>query len=177
MVVLFMCVGVVWSQQDCTLRTDDICSNYTDVGACDQTSGLCECNDTLPCFSYDNLTNFCRLGSTCYSYDSQCRFGRRSRLTALLLSIFLINFGAANFYIEQYQFAVPQIVLGLLLCVFQFGSCAVAGTRDKETSYPCIICCGINSVLSLLFLAWWIADLVIFAMNSRLDGVGCPLET
>lgn len=180
LVVVFICVGVAWSQEDCTLRTEDICSNYTDVGACNQTSGLCECNETLSCFRYDNSTNFCRLGSVCYSYDStteQCRFGRRSRLTALLLSIFLINFGAANFYIEQYQYAVPQIVLGLLLCVFQFGSCAVAGTRDNETSYPCIICCSINSVLSLLFLAWWIADLVIFALNSRLDGLGCPLET
>lgn len=27
----------------------------------------------------------------------------------------------------------------------------------------------------LIILAWWIADVVIFAQNSRLDEDGCPL--
>jgi len=176
---VFLCVGVVWSQPSCATRAGNQCSNFTNVGECNATSGMCDCNQTLTCFVYDNVSNFCQLGSRCYSYNEEmeeCRLGRKSRTTALLLSIFLINFGAANFYIEQYQYAVPQIVLGLLLCFFQVASCGVAKTRDEETSYACIICCSINSVFSLLFLAWWIADLVIFATNTRPDGEGCALE-
>lgn len=152
------------------------------VGECNTTTGNCSCQITSntslslnDCFFQNYTANICQVRK-CYFYqpDGTCTQGNR-RIVALLLSIFLINFGAANFYIERYDLAIVQIILGLALCVFQFGSCAVAGTRDGETTPPCIICCSINSVLSLLFLAWWLADLVIFATNSRLDGNKCPL--
>ena len=107
--------------------------------------------------------------------EERCRKGTKSRTVAILLSVFLINFGAANFYIERYELAIPQIILGLFLCFFQFGSCAIAASRDDDTSKPCIICCSINSLISLLFLAWWIADLVIFVTNDRTSRDGCPL--
>lgn len=165
---------------NCTSRPGQSCSpmNWT-IGECDVTTGLCSCNDSVVgnCFMLSDSTNYC-LELRCYSYQEQdgtCRKGRQSRTVAVLLSVFLINFGAANFYIERYEFAIPQIILGLALCLFQFGSCAAAGTRDGDTSVPCIICCSINSVVSLLFLSWWIADLIIFATNKRLDGQSCPL--
>ena len=174
--------GCVAQNIDCTLR-NNTCST-TNVGTCDELTGVCSCNTTslnttIDCFVLNNETNFCdRL--RCFEYfgsDGECREGSKNRLTALLLSIFLINFGAANFYIERYELAVPQIILGLFLCVFQVGSCAAAGKRDGDTSIPCIICCSINSFLSLLFLAWWLADLIIFATNTRNDGDDCPLYT
>lgn len=164
---------------NCTTRPDLSCSNFNlTVGDCNLTTGICYCNQSTlgDCFTL-NDDNYC-VEAECYTYQEEkgtCRFGRRRKLVALLLSIFLINFGAANFYVERYEFAIPQIILGLALCLFQFGSCAVAGTRDGETSPPCIICCSINTVLSLLFLAWWVADLVIFATNQRVDGTSCPL--
>lgn len=168
------------SSTDCTTRPDLSCNglNYTTVGECNLTTGICYCNQSTlgDCFTL-NETNYC-VETRCYSYQQKegtCRFGRRRRLVALLLSIFLINFGAANFYVERYEFAIPQIILGLALCLFQFGSCAVAGTRDGETTPPCIICCSINTFLSLLFVAWWVADLIIFATNKRTDGSSCPL--
>ena len=153
-------------------------SNYPGVGVCED--GQCYCNQTTlgDCFVLKN--NSCQLNK-CYEYmpeEGTCRKGTKSRTVAILLSFFLINFGAANFYIERFELAIPQIVLGLLLCFFQFGSCAVAATRDNSTSVACIVCCSINSLLSLLFVSWWIADLVIFLTNGRRSGGNnCPLFT
>ena len=155
------------------------CSNYNypSVGVC--VNGSCYCNGTSlgECFSFSSENKSCVL-NTCYEYlpeQTMCRKGTKSRTAAILLSVFLINFGAANFYIERFELAIPQIILGLFLCFFQFGSCAVAAARDDETSLPCIICCSLNSLVSLLFLAWWIADLVIFVTNTRTSGDGCLL--
>lgn len=151
------------------------------LGECNMTTGNCSCDTPLslaPCIFLNETGNLCEIRK-CFNLlqDGTCREGNRSRVVALLLSIFLINFGAANFYIERYDLAIVQIILGLALCVFQFGSCAVAGTRDGDITPPCIICCSINSVLSLLFLSWWIADIIIFATNRRNDGTraSCPL--
>lgn len=167
-------------EPDCTAREFPCTLFNSTVGECNTTTGNCSCNSPPAlgdCFVWNETVNLCQ-EQKCYFYlpqDGTCRKGSKSRVIALLLSIFLINFGAANFYIEIYSLAIAQIILGLSLCVFQFGSCAVAGTRDGETTPPCIICCSINSFLSLLFLAWWIADLVIFATNQRLDRTSCPL--
>lgn len=154
---------------------DCSCQNITGIGLCNSTTDVCNCNST--CFTLDTSLNCCQLDS-CYRYlldTGECEPLSKNRITAILLSVFLINFGAANFYIERYELAIPQIILGLFFCFFQVGSCAVAKTRDDDTSIPCIICCSINSLLSLLFFAWWIADLVIFISNTRLDGRMCPL--
>jgi hypothetical protein len=162
---------------DCSLRPGLSCHmSDTSVGECNITTGICSCNQSN-CFVLNSSSNYCVDNpSPCYSYENgTCYVGRRRRTVAIVLSIFLLNFGAANFYIERYALAIPQIILGLALCLFQFGSCAVAGSRDEDTSVPCIVCCSINSVISLTFLAWWIADLIIFATNSRPDGLNCPL--
>jgi hypothetical protein len=129
----------------------------------------------------DNSTGLCVKGQNiCYTFlkdKDMCVNGRFQRLTALLLSIFLINFGAANFYIEQYALAIPQLIIGLIACVFQFGSCAerCISDEDSKATKMCVFCCGFNTLFSCLLFAWWLADLVIFALNWRLDGRGCPL--
>ena len=168
------------TMQECTCNSTNFsCSDYRypDIGVCGD-DGVCYCNQTTLGDCFILLTNnSCQLNK-CYQYMSEegtCRRGTKSRTVAIVLSVFLINFGAANFYIERFELAIPQILLGLLLCFFQFGSCAVAATRDDSTSVPCIICCSINSLLSLLFVSWWIADLIIFATNMRSSGDGCPL--
>ena len=162
------------------------CSGYTEVGKCDIPSGLCRCNlnvanstSPLPCFSYNETENYCLL-LKCTSFDAgslQCRNGTKSRLTALLLGIFLVNIGAANFYVARYEFAIPQLVLGLALCTLQIGTCVTECERGSDPTVKCACCCFFNSMVSLLFLAWWIADIVQFATNARLDGSGCPLIT
>ncbi len=182
-VLLFLFVAVYGQtiDPDCNTREFPCTATNTSVpvGECNVTTGNCSCDTPLSvarCFLLNETANLCE-PRKCFTLlsDGTCREGRRRRVVALLLSIFLINFGAANFYIERYDLAIVQIILGLALCVFQFGSCAVAGTRDGDVTPPCIICCSINSLLSLLFLAWWIADIVIFATNTREDGDSCPL--
>lgn len=165
------CTSPDYNYVDCS------CNNVTGIGQCNTTTEMCECGDVgnATCFRLSETSNCCEIES-CYRYDldtGDCEPTARSRTTAILLSIFFTNFGGANFYIERYDLAIPQIVLGLFLLFFQFGSCAVASTRDDDTSVPCIVCCSLNSVLSLLFLAWWIADIVILASNQRVDGNGC----
>ena len=103
-----------------------ICMNDTDcsregVARCNQTTRMCEC--PLTCFSLTQEVNGTCVMDMCASLDDDgnCRNGRNSRTTALLLSIFLINFGAANFYIERYELAAIQLFLGLFLCCIQVG--------------------------------------------------------
>ena len=163
---------------------DGRCSDYALVGQCNQSNGSCSCDtynatQEIDCFYLNASENVCLLRD-CWHFSNssgECREGSYERITALLLSIFLINFGAANFYIERYDLAVPQIILGLLLCFFQCGSCAVASKRDDDTSKLCVFCCSVNSFLSVFFFVWWLADLIIFATNTREDGDGCPLRT
>lgn len=181
--IAFLCLfGGSWAaNSNFTVCANDVeCSDY-DVGIC--TNGTCSCNDSLPegCFEYSNSSNTCVLTECAVFLNGTevCRIGRKSRTTALLLSIFLINFGAANFYVERYDFAVAQIVLGLLVCVLQFGACGATCARSDsdETSKPCIVLCSLNAVFSIAVFCWWIADLVIFSLNDRNDGDGCPLYT
>ena len=180
-----LCAGT-YAQLNCTdpdySFVDCSCRNITGIGVCDEDNGMCNCsmgtgNSSTSCFSLSDTSNCCEV-EPCYKYNlvnEECVPQFKSRTTAILLSVFLINFGAANFYIERYDLAIPQIVLGFFLLFLQVGSCAVACMRDDETSIPCIVCCSLNSFISLLFLAWWIADLVILATNTRLDGNDCPL--
>ena len=176
-----LCAGT-YAQRNCTDPGYSCsCRNITGIGVCDEDSGVCDCDmgfgNSSSCFILSSTSNCCEL-DPCYKYHldtEECLPQFKSRTTAILLSVFLINFGAANFYIERYDLAIPQIVLGFFLLFLQVGSCAVACTRDDETSIPCIVCCSLNSFISLLFLAWWIADLVILATNTRPDGNGCAL--
>ena len=102
------------------------CMNDTD---CNSREGVARCNETrmcdclLTCFRLTPGVNGTCVMNNCTSLDDdgRCRNGRNSRTTALLLSIFLINFGAANFYIERYELAAIQLFLGLLLCCIQVG--------------------------------------------------------
>ena len=95
------------------------CVNDTDcmgVARCNVTNGECDC--LLGCMS--EVNGECMLNE-CASLDddNNCRDGKYSRTTALLLSIFVISFGAANFYIERYELAAIQLFLGLFLCCVQ----------------------------------------------------------
>ena len=103
-----------------------ICYNDTDCGSpegvvkCNTTSRTCECLVTCYHLMPIGINGTCVLNDcTSLDDDDRCRDGIKSRLTALLLSIFLINFGAANFYIERYELAAVQLFLGLLLCCVQ----------------------------------------------------------
>lgn len=185
--LILLCLLGVCHGLNCTM--DEDCSDYEDnranvtVGVCNETTGMCSCSSALPsgCFDVNEATNMCTItdcGRFLNETDQICRVGEFSKVTALLLSIFLINFGAANFYIQQYALAIPQIILGLMVCVFQFGGCATSAARDEKEKVTrlCTVCCGFNLFFSVAIFVWWLVDLIIFALNARNDGKdGCPL--
>ena len=170
----------------CSNNTMCASVNYPDVGICTE-NGTCDCIlETDPnlvlsqCFTTNNETSPCsKVAGYCYVKEGSERGCVKSleRLTALLLSIFLINFGAANFYIMRYDLAIAQLIIGLIACVFQVGSCAerCVSDEDSKATKMCVFCCGFNTLFSCLLFIWWLADLIMFATNMRLDGRGCPL--
>ena len=85
-------------------------------------TGVCSCQE---CFSLNTTTNRCYTEyPDCYFYNStigQCQDNRLSQLTAFLLSLFLSEVGAANFYIRRYDLAGAQ--LALLVSVFAIVYC------------------------------------------------------
>lgn len=188
--------------QGCTNET--ACSTVPGVGVCE--NGTCACvpasdpsNNISRCFELTNSSSegfeicmetrrtfLCDQGAwtgpdhdCCFTYFApNCVQGRFSRLTALLLSVFLINFGAANFYIQRFDLAIPQLLIGLIACVFQIGACSercVNRDEDNKATKCCVFCCGFNAFFSCLLFAWWLADLIVFAINARPDGRGCSL--
>ena len=140
--------------------------------------GRCSCSD---CFLRNETANRCYLMTSCLTFDEdtrQCSDSRKSQLTAFLLTFFLIWTGAANFYIDRLEFAIPQLIFGIVLLVLGcVGRCIKECVKDSDSG-KVIVCCFIGIpylVLSIFFFAWWIGDLVIFGTNQRDDGDGCPL--
>ena len=127
--------------------------------------------------------------------ELKCTHGKKSHLTALLLSIFLSFTGAANFYIEEHGLASAQLFFGvvsiisLLLNIIKcYKYCKFKCTDksevpvqafDQEDSKICKrctkfwICVGV--VFILINSIWWIVDIVLFAVNIRKDINGCLL--
>lgn len=152
-------------------------------------NGLCVCQE---CFELDG--NRCRELAPCQTYSSttrSCNDARRSQLIALLLSIFLSEVGAANFYIARNDLAGGQLAIFLMSFVVIFVAacpcCFLCCCKDESGERTAVALVGyviaiivggvIALICSLMILAWWIADLVIFIQNSRLDGQNCMLRS
>lgn len=145
--------------------------------------GQCDCND---CF-FQSSDGICTVDTPCQTYDTArntCRDHRRSQETGVVLSAVLSPVGAANFYIARYEYAIPQLVLLVVLIVASlFGRVVRCFSSEKrrETEKFFVMCstivAAVIAVLALLIIiAWWIADLVIFIKNTRRDGNDCPLR-
>ena len=143
-------------------------------------NGNCICND---CFELNSTSGNCTLNQ-CYSYKlGQCTDNAVRWLPVLLMSIMVGGTGAANFYINRLELAIPQLALFCLIltlpciicCFYCFTSCDCG---DKCKVFGLIL----NLVLALVLLiatftlaSWWIADLVFFSLNLRTDSRGCEL--
>ena len=146
-------------------------------------NGVCLCTS---CFMKNESSNTCYVQPPCTDYNtitSSCVDTRQSQLTAFLLSLFLSWTGAANFYINQLALAIPQLLIGILACCLGIvmrivrSVCCNKDGEDQNIFQLlcfCAVCLPVL-IIPLIQLAWWIADLVIFVRNERLDGRGCPL--
>ena len=70
----------------------------------------------------------------------------------------------------------------LSICIHGMDDCVIllSGTSSPAGSIPFILIMLLTVIILLLatfaIMAWWIADLVIFAKNDRLAGSGCMLR-
>ena len=190
-ILLAYLVCCVYGQSlQCTNATDCFPAGYVTGGVtvppslvnCSSDGG-CVCRD---CFDLGE-NGRCTVDAPCQTYDttnSSCNDHRRSQTTALVLAAVLSVVGAANFYVARYEYAIPQLVLLMCLIVASsFGRILRYCLDDKgrSTEKFFALCSSVTAavvaVLSLgVIVAWWIADVIIFARNARRDGENCPLR-
>ncbi len=139
----------------------------------------CVCRD---CFELNATSGLCQVDEPCQSYDiasQECDDDRRSQKIAFLLSVFLSCTGAANFYIERLELAIPQLLLLVVLFVCALVAKILHQFADREKLWLTVTA-WVSAIVAILaaftMLAWWIADMVIFLMNDRDDGDDCPLD-
>lgn len=146
-------------------------------------NGQCNCHN---CF-FQSSDGTCSVDTPCQTYDTAkntCRDHRRSQETSVVLSAVLSPVGAANFYISRFEYAIPQLVLFVVLILASiFGRIVRCFSSEKrrETEKLAVMCstlaAAVIAVLALLIIiAWWIADLIIFIRNTRRDGNDCLLR-
>ena len=181
-------------QAMCTNETDckpsSLSLDFVPSDLIDCQSGNCVCRQ---CFELDSNVGRCRELAPCQTYNRNaftCNDARRSQLVALLLSLFLSEVGAANFYIARNDLAGGQLAIFLMSFLVIFIAacpcCLLCCCKDEDGDrsaigfiiYIIAIIVGtvIAVICSLMILAWWIADLAIFVQNTRLDGQNCMLR-
>ena len=178
--VLFTCASAKASAKQCTsdsqcFPTGRVSGIHVYCGA----DGECVCRG---CFYLQEKKGTCALDASCLTYrrstyrstGGQCEGHRRSKVRAILLTVFL-PVGAANFYIKRYDCAVPQLVLFIFLAA-SISLLRILERSDTGNTCVYVVVIVLSIILSLAVAAWWIADIVIFATNSRRDGDGCPLQ-
>ena len=173
------------NQDDCLPAALRNVTVPSDLVSCEGNACICRscfqlqegiCMDQAPCWVYNSGTR-------------ACDDNRKSQLVAFLLSFFLSYVGAANFYIERGDLGGGQLAVFLVTFLFSYIAfipcCFFCCCKDSEGGMACgaiiyIILIIIGFILitcaSLIMMAWWIADLVVFVENTRNDGMGCPLS-
>jgi hypothetical protein len=162
-------------------------------------NGTCVCQD---CFY--RLNDTCEKRK-CHHFENDtrsCVDDRKSQKDILILSIFLSSTGAANSYIGQdtlglIQSGILLLTLILCMCICCVKKCCLDCCSSFEDECECCDCCedfwgcfckefcaricvyiscvGIM-LCFLVIISWWVADIVAFSENVRLDGDGCPLK-
>ncbi|KAI6661339.1 TM2 domain-containing protein 3-like [Oopsacas minuta] len=196
---LLLTLFIVYSQSaDCD--TDQNCtSTLLNFNASNQSvkclANRCTCEDAT-CFIFNsntsNSTDSCVLNTQCYQYSfslGHCESTARNRLTALLLQIFIGVLGAANFYIGRIDLGIGQLFLFMVLLIFpligEILHCGLesslksnSDSEGKKLSWvmAIIVVLCISLFVFSIVSSWWIADVVIFAINTRTDLNGCILS-
>ena len=136
-----------------------------DDSSCFSEGGECNNNGTCICD---------KMWITSRNSTVDCNYKQKEWLTALLLQIFLGGVGAGNFYTGNIQYAVPQLLLGIVgfvlgcvsICVFCCCARGSAGTIGGIITIVIII------LASLITSCWWLADVIRYAMDVIPDGNG-----
>lgn len=132
------------------------------------------------CFSRNVTTGHCQISPPCNTYiNGTCTAYPLSQFMAFMLSLFLTWTGAANFYIHKLELAIAQFSIGVLILFFTIIQFIHRQKIKKQAGSGCLffMCFAITMLLCWVEIAWWLADVVIFGLNKRDDGSGCPLKS
>lgn len=116
--------------------------------------GYCVCNDMYYTPEADDH------GVTNHQGENEvrnCAQRRKSQLTAVFLHCAFGIFSAGHWYLWHLNLAIPQMLFGLF---GGFTICAACTARTKETA-------GGASICSLVFMLWWLVDLILFVNNDH----------
>ncbi len=145
-------------------------------------------NKTIPCGNYTCVSGQgqCILNGTDYLcacseyFDSypqnatlQCNYRKKKQYIAFLLET-LLTYGAGHLYCENYQIAIPKLIYWVFCyCLFIYLRLLIKSKEDNNTTALII------SLLACLFLtimlAWQLADVIMYGLNSYNDGYDIQL--
>ena len=194
--VIIVIIGCVYSQSYCNTH-QDCTRTLLNTNATNQSVecllNRCQCTD---CFKFNDNTNSssdtCVLNTQCYIYTfsvGRCESTARRKQTALLLQFFIGVVGAANFYIGRIDLGMGQLFLFIIIIflpaiteVFHCGlERSLKGNSDNDKrKISFIITISILSLVTVFVgsfvFTWRLADVIIFATNTRTDPNGCVLS-
>ena len=189
LVQLHLTTGVCTNSTDC-FNSTLLNVSYTSLVQC--TDSECVC--TTECFLLNSTSGKCSLPENrCYAYspsDDSCHSSAPSWLTAVILSLLVGTTGADNFYINRFEFAIPQLLLFLSPLCGCFAFCSYTACaaflytrRNLRHISNCLnlMALILASLAAIIFplttLSWHIADLILFTFNRRNDNEDCMLQS
>ena len=111
------------------------------------------------------------------------KFSNKSQITAYFLSVVFGGLAAGRFYVGYYELGVLKLICaiialcGLCTCLCSMCNWWTASTVPRQYR-PCHYwCCCCWILILIIFIAWWIADGIMFARNEIPDpDNGLPLH-
>ena len=152
--------------------------NYACGGnLCDTDKGLCIFNSSSQ-FNFSNNLNssgyYCNCTSRYQTFPNdstnQCSYQLYSQKTAFLLELF-ISFGAGNFYIQNYEIAVPKLLFWFV-GYYLFIILRMVTKKSEENNTTALLVALIGCIFCFGMLTWQIVDCFLFGFNLYLDGNG-----
>lgn len=137
------------------------------LNACNTAS---DCNYNGYC-STDHTTCICFSDYDTYNSNKQCNYHKYSQTTAFCLTFFFLPFGAGNWYTHRFDYAIPQLIIGILGMYFT-GLVRASLQNNENPKVPHVI---ISRLTGLCLLGWWLADLIRYGKNEIPDDNGIYL--
>ena len=134
-------------------------------GKCSENGLKCECNMGYQTF-YDNYEDY-------LTNKPRCNYKSKNQINALLFSLFL-SFGSAHFYLGHTLIGIIQLLFFSFVIVFNSTYIIKLSIKhikklnraQVKTSFNLII---IMIILSILFLFWYLFDLIMIYLNIYKD--------
>ena len=120
------------------------------------------CIEDFLCKCSNNKANFPRYNITYNSNlpKNYCSYTRKKQIVAFLLEFFLLSIG--HFYSGNYLIGILKVIFLLSILSFYYSS------TDKNIIFTNIFVCFLS--------VWWLADSILYGINSYLDQNGVGLE-